>query len=217
VPRATLAVAAVTVVVSTAGLLVPEVLAALQRSPAALHGEVWRWVTSLVVQDGGVAGTVSNVGFLLAVGAAAEQVLDVGTWLGVYLVGGLVGQVAGQLWQPFGAGNSVAVCGLAGALAWLVVRPGAPRWAGAAVLLWVGALLAGVWAPLLGVGIAGAALDRLLVGHPARHRVVLVAGTAAGAAVLVAARNIHGAALCAGLLAGGLLTLLAPSGARRAR
>jgi hypothetical protein len=214
-PLLTAAVAAVTAVPSVVGLLVPGVLAALQRSPAGLHGEVWRWLSALVVQDGGVVGTVSNLAFLLAVGAAAEQLLDRWSWLGLYLVGGLVGQAAGHLWQPFGAGNSVAVCGLAGALAWLVARPGAPPWSGPVVALWAGALLSGVWAPLVAVGVVGAVFDRLLVSHPARHRVVLVAGTATVAAVLVAAADLHGAALAAGLLLGGALTALTRRGATR--
>jgi hypothetical protein len=206
-PLLTLAVAALTAAVGVAGLLSPEVLAALQRTPAALHGELWRWLTSLLVQDGGLAGTASNLLGLLAVGAAAEQVLDRGVWLGLYLAGGLVGQVAGQLWQPFGGGNSVAVCGLAGALAWLVARPALPRWGGPAVALWAGVLLAGVWAPLVAVGVLAAGLDRFLIGHPARHRVVLVGGVAVVAAALVAAADIHGAALATGLVLGAPLAL----------
>jgi hypothetical protein len=60
----TIALTALTGVVSVAGLISPAVLGALERTPAALHGEAWRWITSLLVQDGGVLGTASNLIFL---------------------------------------------------------------------------------------------------------------------------------------------------------
>lgn len=192
------------VVFGVAGLVRPSVLAALQRTPEALHGEWWRWLTSLLVQDGGVAGTVSNLLFLLVVGAAAEQVRSRRALLGLYLVAGLAGQVAGQLWQPFGGGNSVAICGLAGGLAWAIDRPAAPPWAGVAALLWLGALLATWWPPLIVLGAVAAGLDRSLRAYPRRRRSVLVAATATTAALLLAMSNVHGAALAVGLAAGAL-------------
>jgi hypothetical protein len=84
---------------------------------------VWRWLTSLLVQDGGVLGTASNLIFLGLLGAVA-------------------GQVAGVFWQPVGAGNSMAVCGLAGLVAWSLRHERMLGWAGTAVALWLGALLA---------------------------------------------------------------------------
>jgi hypothetical protein len=60
----------VTVVTSAVVVWSPTVLAHLQRTPAGLHGEWWRTLTSV-----------------------------------------------GYAWQPSGAGNSVAVCGLAGVIA----------------------------------------------------------------------------------------------------
>jgi membrane associated rhomboid family serine protease len=203
-PVLTAALVVVTAVVSVAGLLSPPLLAALQRAPAGLHGQAWRWVTSLLVQDGGVFGTVSNLAFLLVIGAAAEQVLPRRAMLGLYLTAGLVGQAAGYLWQPFGAGNSVAICGLAGALAWTLHRHDVPRWTSTALALWLGALLATWWAPLIAVGISGAVLDRCITLRPTRRRMLLVGATATTAAALTAAANVHGPALALGVLVGAL-------------
>jgi membrane associated rhomboid family serine protease len=204
-PWLTAVVAVVTAVPSVVGVLQPAFLAAIERSPAGVHGEPWRWLTSLLGQDGGLFGTIGNLAFLVALGVAAEQVVGRWTWLGLYLGAGLVGQGAGYLWQPVGAGNSVAVCGLAGALAWLVVRPHAPRWTGSAVALWLGVLLATWWPPLVAFGLVAAVADRLLVPFPGWHRAVLLGAGAMTAGVLVALANVHGAALAAGLALGGLL------------
>jgi membrane associated rhomboid family serine protease len=56
----------------------------LQRTPQGLHGDWWRTLTSLFVQDGGVAGTVSNLAFLLVMGVLTEQVLAAWQWLVCY-------------------------------------------------------------------------------------------------------------------------------------
>ena len=199
-PILTAVLAIVTAVISVAGLVWPQVLASLQRTPAGLHGESWRWLTSLLVQDGGLFGTVSNLIFLVGLGVAAEQVMSRSAMITAYLVAGLAGQAAGYVWQPIGGGNSVAVCGLAGALAWRLTDPRLPRWTGTALALWLGALLATWWTPLIAVGLLGAVVDRWLTPR-LRQRVLLVA-SAAVAAVLVAAANVHGVALGVGLLAG---------------
>ena len=89
-----------------------------------------------------VGGTASNLIFLALLGAGAEQVVSRTTMTLCYLAAGLTGQVAGMLWQPVGAGNSVAVCGLAGLVAWSLRHPRMPGWAGSAVALWLSALLA---------------------------------------------------------------------------
>ncbi len=203
-PLATVALTVVGVVFGVAGLLVPAVLAAMQRTPDALHAQPWRWVTSLLVQDGGVPGTVSNLLFLLVIGAAAEQVLTRRAVLGLYLAAGLAGQVAGQFWQPIGGGNSVAVCGLVGGLVWTLHHPAAPRWAGAAAGFWLGAMLATWWLPLIAVGFSLAVLDRFLAARPSRRRAMLVGATAATAVLLIAVENLHGVALAVGLLLGAL-------------
>ncbi|MGI9004529.1 MAG: rhomboid family intramembrane serine protease [Pseudonocardia sp.] len=206
-PLLTVVLTVLTTAVSVTGLVVPVVTAALERTPAALHGEVWRWVTSLLVQDGGVAGTVSNLVFLAVLGTAAEQVVD-RRWMALsYLLAGLAGQLAGVLWQPVGAGNSVAVCGLAGVVAWSVAREAAPVWATSAVALWLGAMLATWWLPLFLVGVAGMVADRAAGGvrtRPGPVRVAVVVATGMVAILLAAVENIHGVALAVGLGLGAL-------------
>jgi hypothetical protein len=120
-----------------------------------------------------------------------------------YLGAGLTGQVAGVFWQPVGAGNSVAVCGLAGLLAWSLCHERMPGWGGSAVALWLGALLATWWSPLFALGVVGSALDRALTRtRPLIRTAGAVTASVAVATVLAAAHNIHGPALAAGTLAG---------------
>jgi hypothetical protein len=202
-PVATAVVFVVTAVTSVLGLAVPGVLAALQRTPEGLHGDWWRTLTSLLVQDGGVLGTVSNLAFLLLLGILAERLVGPGWWLLSYLGAGLAGELAGYAWQPRGAGNSVANCGLAGLLV-VALAAGTvlPRLAPMAVLWWCGALLAGPWGrvPLLAF-LAGAAAVRLAPSRWAVPAGRLVAAAAAATALaLLAATDVHGAALAAGIL-----------------
>jgi membrane associated rhomboid family serine protease len=72
---------------------------------AGAAGDWWRTFTALLVQDGGVAGTISNLAFLLVLGAMAEQVLGVGRWLVCYLGAGLVGELAGLGGSQAGRGT----------------------------------------------------------------------------------------------------------------
>ncbi|ETK31820.1 rhomboid family intramembrane serine protease [Microbispora sp. ATCC PTA-5024] len=133
-PWATTAVLAVTAVPSLAQIAVPALTGALERHPDLIRaGEWWRLVTSLVVQDGGLAGTAFNLATLLVVGVLAERALGPGRWLALYLVGAAAGQTAGLVFGTVGAGNSIAVCGLAGGLAAaLLGRAGDLRSPGAA-------------------------------------------------------------------------------------
>jgi membrane associated rhomboid family serine protease len=202
-PIVTTVVFVVTAAVNAAQLASASVLGDLERVPAGLHGDWWRVLTSLFVQDGGVAGTLSNLAFLLVIGVAAEQVTTRPRWLLGYFGAGLVGEFAGYAWQPVGGGNSVAVCGLAGIVVIAAWRADdrLPVFGLPAAMLWVGALLATWWPPLVGVGIVG------LVGAArlaeARWRYLGVAAlvlTVFSGAALAIDRNIHGAALLAGLV-----------------
>jgi membrane associated rhomboid family serine protease len=121
----TASVFAVTAAVSAAQFADHAILTGLERTPAGLSGEWWRSFTALFVQDGGLPGTLSNLAFLLVIGTIAEQVLSRPRWLLLYFIPGLAAELAGYAWQPVGAGNSGAVCGLAGGLivAMLAGRP----------------------------------------------------------------------------------------------
>lgn len=202
-PVVTVIVFVITAALNIAQAVSPGVLTDLQRMPAGLHGDWWRTVTSLFVQDGGVVGTLSNLGFLLVIGAAAEQVATRPTWLLNYFGAGLVGEFAGYAWRPVGGGNSVAVCGLAGIVTVAAWRgdPRLPVFGLPVTMLWAGALLATWWPPLIAVGFVTFAVSVRL--EAARWRPL---GAAALAFVVVCgvtlaiARNIHGAALLAGVV-----------------
>ncbi len=64
---------------------------------------------------------------LLVIGALAEQIVQASGWLVLYFSAAFVGEIAGVLWQPTGAGSSVAICGLLGFLARFLLRRKSPR------------------------------------------------------------------------------------------
>jgi membrane associated rhomboid family serine protease len=204
-PLLTLGVLAVTAVTGLAQVADPGLLTRLERIPAELHGDWWRVATALFVQDGGVAGAVSNLAFLGLIGVAAEQVLSRPRWLLHYFGIGLAVEVLAYSWQPTGAGNSIAVCGLAGGVGVACLRGDSrlPAYSVAALLIWCGALLGTLSNDLVvpGVVLAGAAAA-LAARHPERAeltRRLTPFAVAATGVVLAAAANIHGAALLAGL------------------
>jgi membrane associated rhomboid family serine protease len=144
----------------------PGILSALRRDTHLIlhHGEIWRLLTSLTVQDGGALGTIFNLFFLAWFAILASNLLDDRTTLILFFAGGLVGELVGLRWQHIGGGNSVGDLGLAGGVLALAFMHGRPL-----------------------------------------HRLLAVLGIALGIVLLVE-RNIHGAALLAGVVAGfGLL------------
>jgi membrane associated rhomboid family serine protease len=207
-PWLTLSVAAVTAVMLVVQETVPGTLGHLERAPAAVHGDWWRWITALVVQDGHWAGGISNLVGLLLLGTAVEQVARPAGWLAFYLGGGLVGQVFGHYWQPVGGGNSVANCGLAALCVAVALRRrgDVPRIVLAAPAYWCGALAAVLWVPLVFVGVAvGALVSGPLAGRSWTRW--LVAGEAVVvAAVLLADTDLHGGSLSVALVAALLAT-----------
>lgn len=203
-PWVTLVVFVITAAVTTLQLTVaPGLPRDLERTPAGMHGDWWRTITSLFVQDGGVQGAVSNLFFLVVLGVIAERVVPRGRWLVAYIGAGLVGEFAGYAWQPIGGGNSVANCGLAGlvavAILWRDCRM--PVIAAPILLVWCGVLLATWSFPLLLVGVVAAVIATPVSrsGRRGFGVVVFVAATATAVA-LIAVRNIHGAAMLTGLL-----------------
>jgi rhomboid protease GluP len=130
-PWLTLAVFAATSGVTAAMYVWPWIGAALERDPAMLHGEWWRFVTAwLVLTDGWVQVVINSLA-LLIFGILAERAIGRLWWIVAYVVAGLTGEVAGILWQPVGGGNSVAICGLIGLFSvWRATEPqasGQPR------------------------------------------------------------------------------------------
>jgi len=127
-PRLTVAVFVVTLAVTMMQLVWPEVLPALRRQPSMIAGgEVWRFVSAWLVHDEGVRQVAFNLTALAIAGTLIEFMLGGAAWLIAYVGAGLAGEISGIFWQPVGAGNSVAVCGLIGALAaWQVMRRDIP-------------------------------------------------------------------------------------------
>jgi membrane associated rhomboid family serine protease len=200
-PAVTAAVFGVTAAANVTQLAVDGMLGRVRRAPSGLHGDWWRTLTALFGQDGGVAGTVSNLAFLLAVGVVAEQVTSRPRWLLCYFGAGLAGERAGYAWQPYGAGDSVAICGLAGVVAVALWRGDErlPPYAPTIVLLWCGALAAGLWYPLVGAGVVAAVLARVAAGRGAPVARPAALGVLVTGAALTVAGDIHGVALLSGL------------------
>jgi membrane associated rhomboid family serine protease len=215
-PWLTLAVAVVTGVMLVVQETVPGTLGHLERTPAAWHGDWWRWVTPMLVQDGHWAGGISNLVGLLLLGTAAEQVVRRPGWLGFYVGGGLVGQVFGHYWQPVGGGNSVANCGLAALCVAVALhrRGDVPPIVLAAPAYWCGALAAIIWVPLVFVGVG---LGVLVSGPLVRRAWTrwLVAGQAVlVTAALLAGTDLHGGGLAVMLVVAGVLLSADPAAER---
>ncbi|AXH95694.1 rhomboid family intramembrane serine protease [Ornithinimicrobium avium] len=97
---------------------VPGLLAALERDwRLVAGGQVWRLATSVVVQDGGVAGTVFNLFALAVVAVAAQEYWSASrTWATFWLGAVAANLVVGPVLEPVGAGSSMATFALGGAL-----------------------------------------------------------------------------------------------------
>lgn len=115
VPPAALGLVVLMAAMAVAQTVYPPIVGALERDP---DGGWWRSGTALLVQSSGWAQLVFNGAALIVVAPIAARTLG-GRWtVIVYLVAGVTSHVVSTLgWAPHGAGNSVAVCGLVGALA----------------------------------------------------------------------------------------------------
>jgi rhomboid protease GluP len=123
-PAATIGVFAITSALTLLALAVPPVLSVLQRTPDALaKHETWRLVTAFFVNRGGVPEIPANLALLALLGAFVEHRFGARWWLAVFVASGIVGELAGCAWKPWGAGSSVGFAGLLGAAAaWLVLE-----------------------------------------------------------------------------------------------
>ncbi|MFF5233285.1 rhomboid family intramembrane serine protease [Dactylosporangium sp. NPDC000521] len=212
-PIATVVFALITALGAAAQLSDPDVLDRFRRDYPALHdGEWWRWFTPLLVQGSGWGQILFNIGSLLVVGGIAERRFGTLRWLVLYTGIGLAGEAFGERLDPTGSGNSLAVCGLAGALATLLLlRSGTATRLHAFVVPYYVACVAG-----LGFGgVIGATVTptvvlvvmSFLLRRGSCTGVAFVAGLAGllGAAALAARPDQHGIALLCGAVAGVLL------------
>ncbi len=124
-PVATVAVVAITSVVTLVQIAVPELRLHLWRDQGALDsGEFWRLATPLLIQYDPWQDAVAVLVLIAFTGTAVERVYGARRLLGVYLICGIVGQAFGYAWEPPDAGASVAGAGLLGALAAWLLSPG---------------------------------------------------------------------------------------------
>jgi hypothetical protein len=128
IPVLTLVCLAVIAVFSISQFAVPGLLPLLMRDRSlVMSGQPWRLATSILVQDGGVAGTVFNLAGLLALGTVVELLVGRWRWAGIATVSVAAGQTAALVWQPLGAGNSILNFGLAGSLCVTCLISSLPR------------------------------------------------------------------------------------------
>ena len=211
-PWLTVVMLGATAAVSIVGLLDHTVLHDLERRGGELAaGEPWRLVTSLLVHDSWLA-MLANLVLLALVGIAVERRHPRVEWIVLYLTAGIVGELVGLDWQPHGAGNSVAILGLAGALVVDALRRRDPallaarlrdRGPGDAMARPTSAGIAAAVIVVVAYIAAGASFAATRQRHarvrrrgpPALGAVALVV-----AAVLVAIGNIHGPALLTGVV-----------------
>ena len=173
-PIATVSVLLITAIVTGLQFAFPGLLVTLRRDGAAFaQHECWRLITPLFVNAEGWR----QIGFvfpaMLIVGVLAERLFGSWRWLVLYFGGGIVGEVAGYAWKPVGAGASVAVAGLLGALgAWLIVDNRRPQGIAGGLVILVGAIVLTFVRDLHGPPIlAGAAIGWWMLGREARETV----------------------------------------------
>ncbi len=209
-PWLTCIVTAITAAFFAAQLAEPAVLDALRRSPDGLQWtNAWRVLTALLVQSDGWGQAIFNLVSLALFGVLVEFVLPRWVWLTLYLSAGIVGQLFGYVWEPPGGGNSVAVCGLVGAVIamMLIGRPALPGPVYLLAAYYPAALLgldvANQWVTI----IATAVVVGLVIWQ--RKLVPLLGGLlVVEAVVLIAYRDHHGTALLTGVaVAAGLIAL----------
>ncbi|WP_433433791.1 rhomboid family intramembrane serine protease [Nonomuraea sp. CA-141351] len=218
-PYATAVTFVITAVPSLLQFVIPGLEPALMRDPAAIRGgEWWRLVTALVVQDGGLWGTLFNLASLAVLGYCAERSFGPGRWLTLYAAGALAGEASGYLTNDPGAGNSIAVCGLAAGLA-LAATERLDRSLGAFYTVVLAAsLLAdlGTWGVAAMIALAAAG-SQLVAQRERLPLWLLVAVPVAAAAILIVRLDLHGFALMGGIMVGWILKGTSPSTSRRTK
>jgi rhomboid protease GluP len=136
-PVTTITLFAITAAITTAQYFLP-LLPLFERRPGALAShEYWRLITPIFFHAEGWRQIVFDLSALLILGVIVERIFGGRRLLLLYFCAGITGEIAGLTWKPWGAGSSVAICGLLGAVgAWLLLRrsPVQSRFGGLVIL-----------------------------------------------------------------------------------
>ncbi|MFE2425783.1 rhomboid family intramembrane serine protease [Streptomyces sp. NPDC059373] len=146
-------------------LAFPSIYRALHRAPDLItqHGQWWRLLTAVLVQDGGVGGTAFNLAALAVVAVVAERLWGPRPTPAIFAACALAMNVLGVWWNAEGGGNSGATFGLAMSMAGLALLRGDGR------------------VRVLALPACGAAVVLVAIGDG--HGVVALFGAALGVAV----------------------------------
>ncbi len=223
-PLLTITAIVITAIGAIAQVLDPDVLAALRRDPAALPaGEWWRIASPLLVLDGNtwIHFATDAVGLLL-VGSVVERRLGRLRWFALFMAGAIAGEIAGYVWDPTGAGASIALMGLVGGLVVTQALDRHVRLAASIFTIGMVGILGTVAAlakrdaiatagVVVGVIVVSVLINVLLLsrqraGDPQFAPYFVAGVVVAGALILFASGDNHGAALLAGLATAVALT-----------
>ena len=112
----------VTATITSLQFAYPGLVTLFARNPEALRaGELWRVLTPMFVQPGGIGQCIANAFLLGAFMPMVEKLYGRGL-LPIFLGAGLLSQIALNFWLPYGGGSSSAAFGLIGALFLFLLR-----------------------------------------------------------------------------------------------
>jgi rhomboid protease GluP len=115
-PALSIAIIAVTAVITGLQFVFPEILSEFRRNWDGLRaGEWWRIVTPLFVQPSGWSQCLFNGAFAVVFLPVAERLYRRGL-LALYFVPGVLCQAINYAWSPDGGGSSTGVFGVIGGL-----------------------------------------------------------------------------------------------------
>ncbi|MGI8902312.1 MAG: rhomboid family intramembrane serine protease [Solirubrobacteraceae bacterium] len=129
VPVPAIGLFALVAIPTAAQAIWPSVFGALRRDPHLIttHHEYWRLLTSMLVQDGGVAGAIFNLVTLAIVATLAAWFWGGPRTIGFFVVLGFVFDLMGVAYDQAGAGSSGATYGLVATIAGFALVRGSGR------------------------------------------------------------------------------------------
>jgi rhomboid protease GluP len=171
IPVATIVLLAVIGTSNVVQAVHPPLLDVLERTPDALaQHQWWRLLTPLFGYARGCPQAVLNFVVLAVLGTFAERRSGSRLMLVLFIASGVVGEIAGYAWKPRGAGSSVGLMGLLGAIAvWMLLesRRSATTIAASVVLLgaWMLTLMHNVHGPPILAGACIASIASRFTGR----------------------------------------------------